>query len=182
MNAAARRLVGRRVARVDRLFAQLPLRPGAILPLTTAGGSIPVVLADPGEGGDRQVAFLPVTDPGPPAGDAAFDALPVAIMTLTLSGDILRANAAAQALIGRDCAGLRLSDVIEGLGRSIPDWLRDAAARTRTPRTEVLRLTGREAETFVQLTVSRPRHGAGDMLIAVLSDATELKTLEAQFV
>lgn len=182
MNRAARRLVGRRVTRLDHLFPQLPVRTGAILPLTTAGGTVPVVLADAGDAGERQVAFLPLTDTGPPAGDAAFDALPVALVTLTLSGDIIRANAAAQALIGQDCAGRRLSDVVEGLGRSIPDWLRDAAARTGAPRTEVLRLTGREAETFVQVTVSRPRDGASDMLIAVLSDATELKTLEAQFV
>ena len=182
MNAAARRLVGRRVARLDHLFARLPVRAGAILPLTTARGTVPVVLAEAGGADERQVAFLPVTDPGPPAGDAAFDALPVALLTLALSGDIIRANAAAQALIGQDCAGRRLSDVVEGLGRSIPDWLRDAAARMGAPRTEVLRLTGRDAETFVQVTVSRPRDGAGDMLIAVLSDATELKTLEAQFV
>ena len=181
MNPAARQMIGRRVPTLDRVFDRLPLRTGQIARMTTATGPVNVVVTESGEG-DRQVILTPVQMPRPIGDGAAFDALPVALLELTLDGRILRANTAAQALVGEDCTDAYLADMLEGLGRAIPDWLGDAAARVGAPRSEVLRLSDREAETFLQVTVSRPLDGAADRLIAVLSDATELKTLEAQFV
>jgi len=49
-------------------------------------------------------------------------------------------------------------------------------------RPETLRATHAAAETFVQVTLARPPSNGAAELIAVLNDATELKTLEAQFV
>ena len=181
MNPVARQMIGRRVPTLDRVFDRLPLRTGQIARMTTATGAVNVVVTETGEG-DRQVILTPVQMPRPIGDGAAFDALPVALLELTLDGRILRANTAAQALVGEDCTDAYLADMLEGLGRAIPDWLGDAAARVGAPRSEVLRLSDREAETFLQVTVSRPLDGAADRLIAVLSDATELKTLEAQFV
>jgi two-component system cell cycle sensor histidine kinase/response regulator CckA len=71
---------------------------------------------------------------------------------------------------------------MEGLGRSIPGWLTEAAAGRGLHRSEFLRLTRQDREVFVQVTLNRVRSSGRPELIAVLNDATELKTLEAQFV
>jgi two-component system cell cycle sensor histidine kinase/response regulator CckA len=71
---------------------------------------------------------------------------------------------------------------MEGLGRSIGDWLAQASTGRVGPHSEFLRLTRADSEVFVQVTLSRVHDRGQPALIAVLSDATELKTLEAQFV
>jgi two-component system cell cycle sensor histidine kinase/response regulator CckA len=71
---------------------------------------------------------------------------------------------------------------MEGLGRSITDWLKDNVAGRSTQNSEFLRLKRMDKEIFVQVTLNRITDGGEPALIAVLSDATELKTLEAQFV
>ena len=75
-----------------------------------------------------------------------------------------------------------LSEFMEGLGRSITDWLEDAAAGQGLRRSEFLRLTRSDRDVFVQVTLPRVIEKGQALLIAVLNDATELKSLEAQFV
>jgi two-component system cell cycle sensor histidine kinase/response regulator CckA len=61
--------------------------------------------------------------------------------------------------------------------------LRDTAAEGQAPlQSEFLRLTRKDKDVFVQVTLSRVSEAGKTVLIAVLNDATELKTLEAQFV
>ncbi|HSG55810.1 MAG TPA: ATP-binding protein, partial [Paracoccaceae bacterium] len=92
-------------------------------------------------------------------------------------------NRPARELLGvRDGAPRRMSDLMEGLGRSIADWLAEAAMGRAGPQCEFLRLTRADSEVFVQVTLNRVQDRGRPALIAVLSDATELKTLEAQFV
>ena len=52
----------------------------------------------------------------------------------------------------------------------------------RQLNSEFLRLNRAEAETFLQVTLSRIMEAGGPSLFAVLTDATALKMLEAQFV
>jgi two-component system cell cycle sensor histidine kinase/response regulator CckA len=77
--------------------------------------------------------------------------------------------------------GTPLSDILEGLGRPVQDWTADALAGRGDRRPEVLRVRDPERETFLQVTLTRIVHDDRPGLIAVLSDATQLKTLEAQF-
>jgi two-component system cell cycle sensor histidine kinase/response regulator CckA len=71
---------------------------------------------------------------------------------------------------------------MEGLGRPMADWLRDTAEGHASHKSEFLRLSRRDKEVFVQVTLTRVVEEGETVLIAVLNDATELKTLEAQFV
>ncbi len=116
-------------------------------------------------------------------GLALFDALPVPLLTVSADGEILLSNGSARTLLDIESVeGLRISDLLEGPGRMITDWLDDALAGRGTVQPEILAVRNANREIFVQVTL-RPLPGAKDpVLVAVLSDATKLKTLEAQFV
>lgn len=112
-----------------------------------------------------------------------FADLPVPVMQLSLDGTILQANRLACGLVGEiDADKTNLSDVMEGLGYPIHEWLARSAREGYVPHSEFLRLTRRDKEVFVQVTLNRVLNQGQVCLIAVLNDATELKTLEAQFV
>ena len=66
--------------------------------------------------------------------------------------------------------------------RALTDWLQEAADGRGLHRSEFLRLTRQDREVFVQVTLNRVIEQGVPALVAVLNDATELKTLEAQFV
>ncbi|KPQ14982.1 MAG: two-component system, cell cycle sensor histidine kinase and response regulator CckA [Rhodobacteraceae bacterium HLUCCA09] len=133
-------------------------------------------------------AFAPQrAEPTPPAGDAVsdglFESLPVALLRLDAEGAVLAANRLARDLLGPLAKpGARLSSLLEGLGRPVSDWLADAVHGRGLRRPETLRATRAPAETYVQVTLERMPANGSTALVAVLNDATELKTLEAQFV
>jgi len=113
----------------------------------------------------------------------AFDALPVPLMKIAHSGEVLRANLEASRLLGRsDVQGLSIVELMEGLGRSIPDWLEEAANARAPHQSEFLRIQRDDREIFVQVTLKSMVENNSPVLVAILNDATELKTLEAQFV
>lgn len=189
MNEAMRRLVGTRVRSLDQLFAGDIPRPGQPARIATAEGAVTALYADiAGPGGRREVYLLP--DAGaegacPPALPAAgdFDSVPVALLRLSADGRVTAINREARALLkAPERDALRFSDLVEGLGRSVDDWLADAMAGRALDRPEVLRAAHAGPEQFVQVTLRRVTEGAQPGLVAVLSDATELKSLEAKFV
>jgi two-component system, cell cycle sensor histidine kinase and response regulator CckA len=187
MNEALRRLVGERVRTLDRIFRDLPLRSGQAHDIIGPEGPVRATVVEvEGGGGRSEIYLLPaqeaVTGVSAPAQVTDFDTLPVALMRLTADGRVRDANIAATALVGAVDAGTMLTDRLEGLGRSVTDWLGDAVSGRADGRPEVLRVRNRETEAFLQVTLSRTTEGGQAGLIAVLSDATQLKTLEAQFV
>jgi len=184
MNEAARQLAGERFKALDRLFPSLPVRPGKINLLSTAKGPVDAIVVEQDcSAGRRELFFLPFRS-GAESGQAvAFETLPVPMIKVAPSGEILTINARAVQLLGQDVPdGTMLGQVMQGLGRSIPDWLRDTVEGQATLQSEFLRLTRQDKEVFVQVSLSRVREKDRTVLIAVLNDATELKTLEAQFV
>lgn len=128
------------------------------------------------------LAELPVAPSGP-VPDAApsddFDTLPVALLVLDAAATILRANGAAREMLCGATAGQSLSGLLDGLGREIGDWVADVCAGRTGGGAEVLHLRGDGPDRFVQVALAR---GQGDYVTAILSDASALKTLEAQFV
>lgn len=109
-----------------------------------------------------------------------FDDLPVAMAQIGADGRIGATNRLARSLLGLEPGHDRFFwEVVEGLGRPVPDWLDDARAGRALGRPEVVRATLAEGESFVQVIL---RRGAPGTLVAVISDATELKSLEARFV
>jgi two-component system cell cycle sensor histidine kinase/response regulator CckA len=185
MNEATRRLIGERVKTLDRIFTDLPLRPGEEHAIAAADGPTRALVAViEGTGGRREVYLLPSPAAGACcAGDpTAFETLPVALMRLDATGEVREANRAARVLLGEAEPATRLSDLIEGLGRPLNDWLADAIAGRGTQRPEVLRVRNPERDSYLQITLTRVVEEGRPALVAVLSDATQLKTLEAQFV
>ena len=195
LNEPALAFLGGRPARLTD-FIKTPLSSSVeIATVNTAQGEAQVFVALlPRENGRRDLAMIPLSgDIGPSATNIAetgtssdwdrFENLPVPLLRLTPEGKVLRANRNAVRLVGQECReGVHLGDLTEGLGRPINDWLDEAASGYRISSPEFLRVTGSDRETFVQISL-KPMEEDGELsLLAVLNDATELKTLEAQFV
>lgn len=130
----------------------------------------------------------PAPRPEPEIADE-FEALPVALLRIALNGHITRANAAARRLLGDSLpAGsepVHIGSLLDGPGRPAGEWIAETyAARRAAARSEVLRLRAPDdaaKEQYFQVTLAvDPTEDAA--LIAVLNDASALKTLEAQFV
>jgi len=186
MNSAARDLVGERARALSRICGNLPLKSGQINDIATPDGPVPCLVVErEGMAGRREVFLLPgVQGPErPPDGWAFFDELPVPLLKLAADGTIQLSNRPAREVLGvESVAGLALSDMLEGLGRSITDWLSDVATGRGTVHSEFLRVRRDDREMFVQVTLNRAMDAGAVVLIAVLTDATALKSLEAQFV
>lgn len=184
MNDAARTLVGERVKALDRLFVSLPVQPGVVNTLSTKTGPVDVMVAENNSfSGRRELFFLPAEPSGNSEQGPGFEALPVAMIKVASDGRILMSNKLASRLLGVEGTdGMSLGQVMEGLGRPISDWLRETVSGKSPKNSEFLRLTRKDKEVFVQVTLSPVTEKGEQQLIAVLNDATELKTLEAQFV
>ena len=183
MNAAARQLVGERARTLDRIFPKLPLRSGQINDINSNEGITACLVVElEGVAGRREVFLLPGVAPTErqPDGWAFFDELPVPLLKLARTGEVHLSNRPARDLLGVESAsGCTLSDLMEGLGRSIADWLEDAAAGRGGVHSEFLRVKRDDKEVFVQVTLNRASEAGETVLIAVLNDATKLKSLEA---
>ena len=122
----------------------------------------------------------PVERPAMAVG-ADLEEVPVAIMTFGPDGVMRVANHAARELMWRgDIRAAMFHDLFEGLGRPVSEWLADVVAGRHPGGSEVLRVRGEE-ERFLQITLRRHVEGGRPGALAILNDATRLKTMEAQF-
>ena len=111
------------------------------------------------------------------------DCLPIALLFLSKNGCILQSNTAAKHLLAiENDDPIRLSDLADDPGRSIAQWL-DAAFHSKEPtKPEIVRAKRPDKDRFVQIALLKSNMRGEAELVAVLTDATQLKTLEAQFV
>lgn len=185
MNPAARELIGKRAKRLEDVLADLPLRPGGVHYLKTAKNDQRVLVQSSDIGAGRlELVLSPIAEISRDEDTlSSFDGLPVPLLKVATDGRILRANPEARRMLdlGAGVSG-HIAEHMEGLGRAIKDWLQEAADGRGLHRSEFLRLTRADREIFVQVTLNRVVEKGETALIAVLNDATELKTLEAQFV
>ncbi len=184
MNDKARQMIGRRVKTLDRVFEALPVTSGHATEIMTEEGKVVVTPCEvPAGAGRRALYLLPSDAPAQSEGWQAIEELPVPLLRVSADGDVVAFNDSARVLLGDELAeGVLLSELMEGLGRSIRDWLRDTLDGRAGQNSEFLRLRRADKEVFVQVTLNPVETPDGMGLIAVLNDATELKTLEAQFV
>ncbi len=109
--------------------------------------------------------------------------LPVALIRLTRDGVIEGVNSAARALLGRsNLLGKNFSQEVEGLGRSMRVRVAEAVKGGGIRTTEMGRFLRNGNEIFLQVSLMAMNFGDHASLVVVLSDKTELKILEAQFV
>ncbi len=185
MNEAMRRIVGGRSKTLAAIFPQ-PFVSGQETEVIGEEGTVRALVADlEGTGGRREIYLMQGTVPAQEGGldHADFEDLPVALLQLGAAGRVEAANRLARGLVNYPADGeVHLSDLVEGLGRPVADWLADAAAGRALNQPEVLRAILPETDVYLQITLRRTTQRGATELVAVLSDATELKTLEAQFV
>lgn len=109
--------------------------------------------------------------------------VPVALMTFGPDGVLRSANRVARDLMLQgELRSMMFHELFEGLGRPVSDWLADVVAGRLPGGTEVLRARATGEETYLQVSLHRFNDGGRTSVLAVLNDATRLKTLEAQFV
>ena len=119
--------------------------------------------------------------PARPLPSADYSNLPIAVLRLTDDGTIVGANPATASFCGDAIEGSHISAVLDGLGRPFDEWLSEALTAQSPPPPEVLRAPRVGQDRFIQVSLY-VESAADRVLIAVLSDARALKTLEAQFV
>ncbi len=182
-NSAARAILGDKAAKLSDIFgSDGPASQQINTIMTPTGARQCLVTVTELSGGQTELCLVPTEVPTVKDGAVQFDELPVPLLKIGSNGDVLLGNRAARMLLQREISSETvLSDLMEGLGRSIQDWLAEAAAG-RALHSEFLRLRREDKEVFVQVSLNRVVEGEESSLIAVLNDATELKTLEAQFV
>lgn len=183
-NEAMRRLLGARPKHLDRVFADTSHHSGEEVAVSTINGTIRAFLAEvdaPGE--RREIYLITAADRGATGGVTEdFEEVPVALVKFAPDGRLLHANRASRDLVGFELTGtMSVTDMFEGLGRSAVDWLSDVAAGRMPGGSEVLRLRQARDDSFVQVTLRRIVERGRVGVLAVLNDATALKTLEAQF-
>ena len=184
-NEAMRRLLGARPKRIDQVFNGTAFYSGEEVEVNASTGPVRAILAEiEGAGERREIYLMPVA--ARTQGEtmlADFEHVPVALMKFTADGTLIVANRAARDLLAHDAApGQMFHDLFEGLGRPVKDWLDDVVTERVAVAAEVLRARGKDAEQFLQVSLRRFVDIGRAGVLAVLNDATALKTLEAQFV
>jgi two-component system cell cycle sensor histidine kinase/response regulator CckA len=187
-NEAFRNLAGPPPAHLSTLVLDPPLSAGVVHRIPTPGGWVErlVAILD-APGGQQDVLLLPsgaLATPAPAGeGWAALEGLPIALLRLSPAGLVLAANRHARTLLRVPPAGeVRLSDLLEGLGRPVGEWVADVAAGRPTTGPQFLRGAGENQDVFVRVALNVAGPAEDPHLLAVLDDVTELKSLEAQFV
>ncbi|VDC30850.1 ATP-binding protein [Pseudogemmobacter humi] len=183
-NEALRRLVGERPKRLDRIFLQPRFNSGEEVAIAAAGGTMRAIVAELDGPGDRREIFLL---PAPMRSEADsvpvdFENVPVALMKFGADGGLRSANRAAREMLGtRSVAALSFHELFEDLGRPVNDWLSDVIGQRLPGGAEMMRLRGGEEDSFVQVQLSRFIENGRAFALAILSDVTALKRMEAQF-
>jgi two-component system, cell cycle sensor histidine kinase and response regulator CckA len=198
-NQALRNLLGSRPRSLSDVIGPQAWRTGEEVALQTPSGPARVLLAEVPSHTQtterREIYLLPLsTDPhsrNAPSTD--FEHMPVALMIFSPTGEVRAANRAARDILGdvlRDDSFFH--DLFDALGRPVSDWLADVAEERLPSGGQVLRLNTQRRQTgpdarpdrqdFVQVSLRRMVEHARPSVLAVIQDATALKTLEAQFV
>ncbi len=190
MNEAMRRMAGGREKSLEGIFGGNKPENGAVVTVKTVDGpqkSMVATLA--AAAGRTEIYCLPLNRdmvlPGGRMAMAGVADLPVPLAHIDAKGYLVELNARAKKLVDRAIEpGMFVSDLFEGLGRSVAEWLADARDGRPSMRPEVLKVRHPDKEIYLQVALAVAEHTGGDGvgLLAVLNDATELKTLEAKFV
>ncbi|HUF88125.1 MAG TPA: ATP-binding protein [Thermohalobaculum sp.] len=130
----------------------------------------------------RDVVIFPVGDSGTaPGAQALLDAMPVALIHFDPSGRLLWSNAHARDMVGQDLQpGIELSELVEPLGRPVDALLSDTAPGASSRR-EMVRLRDGTLDAFLHISLIQVSLDGTPGILAVLSDASELRLLEDKF-
>jgi two-component system cell cycle sensor histidine kinase/response regulator CckA len=112
-----------------------------------------------------------------------FETMPVAIMRLGKDGSVLRSNKAARELLKiEEGEELYFSELVEGVGRSVSQWISNANQRQGWHKSEFGMARRQDGDVYLRIQLGVIDTSGTNHTTVVVSDATELKSLEAQFV
>ncbi|MBR9864475.1 MAG: hybrid sensor histidine kinase/response regulator, partial [Rhodobacteraceae bacterium] len=112
-----------------------------------------------------------------------FDRLPVALVQIDSRGRVGQSNAAAREFLRLEPAESPLfASLVEGMGRSVSTWIQSARDLQEPTNPEMVQVRRSNGEEILQVSLMPPPVAGQGGMIATLSDATELKSLEAQFI
>lgn len=192
LNPAAEKLFGTKALELSDLVRDLPIRHLGRHTIATLTGDMSARILELSATRDAtELAIVPLNDPSlskptdtvnPHAN--LLDAVPVPMLKIADDGTLLELNDQARDIlsIGPDEPLVPVFELVEGMGRPIMDWLADATAGRGLLKPEIVRATVPGQELYLQITLSRSFEQGRAVLYGILNDATELKTLEAQFV
>ncbi len=188
VNDAGRQFLGFRPRVISDVFGDAKIHSGSLKYIATAEGEshVTVAIID-GSVGRREIYLIPIYwDAGPRSLPTEWDAiedLPVPLLKIGPNGTVRASNREARNLLDIAAAdGMKVGDILDGLGRPIIDWIKEAVDGRGGYVSQFLRGRGDNHDTFVQVSLNSAGGDDDPHLIAVLNDVTELKTLEAQFV
>jgi len=180
------RLVGGPISNLDRLFLENADPTNGIHEIMTTEGRVSVRLTKfSRENGERELYLAPChpEETGTLSTENLFDEMPVALMKISESGGVTSSNRMARRLLGfRAEEQIGLPELVQGLGRPVSDWIRAATQGRVLNRSEVVQSCRKGKDSYLQISLSRIIEDGTISLLAVLNDATEMKSLEAQFV
>lgn len=183
-NEALRRVTGGRPRSLDQLFPGPTPASGSIALINAGGTTVQAVMIElEGPSERREIYLLPLTSLPAIASLHGLEDLPLALLRLGADGQVLASNDEAREILCLEPGEqANASALFDGPGRPLRDWIGDVLAGRAPGRTETLRLRrGDRPEAFVRLTL-RPWGGTTrNGLLAVIVDATEIRSLEAQF-
>jgi len=112
-----------------------------------------------------------------------FDDLPIALLRVSKDGKIRQTNQFSRNILGlKQGERPNLSEVVSGLSRPVPEWLDELGKHAARGEPKLMQVMGPKSEVFLHVSLISMDPSGGSDMIAVISDATQLKTLEAQFV
>ncbi|MEM1300365.1 MAG: ATP-binding protein [Pseudomonadota bacterium] len=110
------------------------------------------------------------------------EALPVSLMHLDIDGQVFWGNAQARHMLGESFgAGRMLGDILQPLGRSLDKLMSEVQSGRSTTGGEMVRLKDGDFDSFAQVSLTRMTVQGQPSLVAVLTDASELRSLEDKF-
>ena len=184
MNDPMLALIGQASKSLDRIVEDLPIRPGDTHRIRTEAGTRRFTVVDVSGTAGRHEYYLLPTEPTMGSVDwDLVDPLPVPLVMMTRDGEVRMANRMARDLLSmKPNEKPVFGELIEGLGRPLIDWIREVADQRGPGRPEFVRPARTTKDIYIQTTLTRYQRDGEVGVVAVLNDATELKTLEAQFV
>lgn len=188
-NQALRAMLGKRPKMLFDVFGAASFRNAQDMVLMTEGGTVRAFVTEIASAGERREIYFFRLAQMDTKDDTFFindvENMPVALMLFNPEGELRAANRAAREIIGRTpVAGSMFHEYFEGLGRPVSDWMADIASERLPASSQVLHIHDHPnaPDAFAQVSLRRVVVKGVMGVLAVVQDATALKTLEAQFV
>jgi two-component system cell cycle sensor histidine kinase/response regulator CckA len=176
-------VLGQRPAQLSAVLSPSDVSSSGFYKLKTPSGELPcfLLVGEPRAG--RRDINLFLGPSGDSQGENLFGLLPLAMLRLSSAGVVLEANEAAEELLTRsDLHGESVEKIFSDVGQPIETWFAQTLDDPKAKRSEYARLATSADEKYVQVALQRVETAEGPQILAYLTDATELKSLEAQFV